>query len=204
MPGLMIDVYTDCSTASVRERARQHYFYRSASGVGMLEFMIALLIFSTAIAGLLSVQLAAKKAAHEAARRSVATQLARDILERMHANPGQMEAYRITTVGDSARRLPAPEVDCTLLPCVAEQLAVFDLWQWESALLGESERYTDASAGGLISPRACIATDQGHVTVSISWLGAATVKREPVPICGDDDKSLRRRQLSLTTYIAAR
>ena len=73
MPGLMIDVYTDCSTASVRERARQHYFYRSASGVGMLEFMIALLIFSTAIAGLLSVQLAAKKAAHEAARRSVAT-----------------------------------------------------------------------------------------------------------------------------------
>ena len=186
-------------------------------GIGMLEFLVALLIFSTGMAGLLSVQFAGKKAVHRAAQRLVATHLGRDILERMQANPGEIVAYRVTDAGNSAGRLPGPEIDCSYASCGTEQLAVFDLWQWESALLGESEQYWDGSAGGLVSPRACITSDGGSVTVSISWLDIAAVA-QPQPlgtVCGADgevgteaaedvEDSLRRRQLTLSTFIAAR
>ncbi|RLA48698.1 MAG: hypothetical protein DRQ98_14465, partial [Gammaproteobacteria bacterium] len=47
-------------------------------GVGLLEVLIALLIFTTGMMGLLSTQLAGKKAGYEATQRSIATALARD------------------------------------------------------------------------------------------------------------------------------
>jgi type IV pilus assembly protein PilV len=195
--------------------ARKNHFAVPPRGIGMLEFLIALLIFSTGMAGLLSVQLAGKKAAHKAAQRLVATHLGRDILERIQANPGEIAAYRVTSAGDSAGRLPGPEIDCSHAACGTEQLAVFDLWQWESALLGESEQYSDGSAPGLVSPRACITSEGGYVTVSISWLDITAVALPVGTVCGADgevgtetaeevEENLRRRQLTLSTFVAAR
>jgi len=197
------------------EITRENHFAMPSRGIGMLEFLIALLIFSTGMAGLLSVQLAGKKAAHKAGQRLVATHLGRDILERMQANPGEIAAYLVTNAGDSAGRLAGPEIDCNHAACSVEQLAVFDLWQWESALLGESEQYSDGSAGGLVSPRACITNDRGYVTVSISWLDITAAALPVETVCGFDgevgtetdeevEESLRRRQLTLSTFIAAR
>ena len=40
------------------------------SGMGMLEYLLALLIFSTGMMGLMSAQLVAKKVVHEASQRS--------------------------------------------------------------------------------------------------------------------------------------
>ena len=73
------------------------------TGAGMLEFLLALLIFTTGLSGLLSVQLAGKQASTEAARYSVANHLARDILERMQANPGAAPAYQIEIPGVGVR-----------------------------------------------------------------------------------------------------
>jgi type IV pilus assembly protein PilV len=143
-------------------------------GIGMLELLIALLVFSLGMLGLLSAQLVGKKASFDASQRSVATALARDILERMRANPAQVEAYRATRVGDEALRVPAPGADCNVAACSAEQLAAFDVWQWESLLRGESEVFSGGYTGGLLAPRACIAVDNGAVTVGISWLSAST------------------------------
>lgn len=185
----------------------------SAAGVGMLEFLLALLIFTTGMAGLLSVQLAAKQATNEAARRSVATHLARDILERMQANPQISPAYQIEIPGTAGQRLPTPVVDCQHAACSAVQLAEYDLWNWESALLGESARYTDGNAGGLIAPRGCITTDEGSVTVVISWLAATAPAFQGALRCGqtlDTDTEaesgdhLQRRELILSTFIAVR
>lgn len=183
------------------------------SGMGMLECLLALLIFSTGMMGVMSAQWVAKKAVHEASQRSTATALGRDIVERMRANRGQLEAYRAIALGDTARLLPRPDANCNVAMCTALQLARFDLWQWESNLLGLSERGSSGSLGGLVSPLACISSDSGEVAVTISWL-VSTVARQPIlSLCGTDDVelgaterdasggTLQRRQLIISTFI---
>jgi type IV pilus assembly protein PilV len=183
------------------------------SGMGMLECLLALLIFSTGMMGVMSAQWVAKKAVHEASQRSTATVLGADIVERMRANRGQLEAYRAIALGDTAQLLPRPDANCNIATCTALQLARFDLWQWESNLLGLSERGGSGSSGGLVSPLACISSDGGEVSVTISWL-VSTVAQQPTPLtCSAEDigagatpsesngDTLHRRQLIISTFI---
>lgn len=191
---------------AARTEARKVLAVSGDKGIGMLEFLIALLIFSTGMLGLLSTQLAGKRAGYEALQRSVATALARDILERMRANPGHLLDYRVTAVGDAGHRLPLPPADCDRSDCSTAQLVAYDLWQWESQLFGEPERDVEFSAGGLVSPRACISSEDGVVEVTISWLGATPVRQPAVSVCGsDDDGDTRlRSRLTIATFIAER
>jgi type IV pilus assembly protein PilV len=183
-----------------------------SGGIGMLEFLIALLIFSMGMMGLLSAQLAGKQAGFGASQRSVATSLARDILERMRANSGQIQAYQVSDAGDASRRLPLPDTDCETAACSAVQLAAFDLWQWESLLLGETEKYSEGYAGGLVSPRACINAEGGTVVVAISWGSATEAAYAPGAVCGGDEvldnatpggDMKQRHQIAISTFIGA-
>ena len=197
-------------------QTRVKYAVSVERGMGMLEYLLALLIFSTGVMGLMSAQLVAKKAGSEASQRSTATALGRDIVERMRTNPEQLKAYRALNLGDTARLLPLPDVDCNLSTCTAPQLAAFDLWQWESTLLGRSAVGSSASSGGLVSPRACISNNNGTVTVTISW-GVSFVVPQPAlaTVCGAEnirvdtaqhaahDYGLRRRHLMISTYIGS-
>jgi type IV pilus assembly protein PilV len=153
---------------------------------------------------------------HEASQRSTATALGRDIVERMRTNSGQLEAYRALAIGDTTHLLSLPDASCDISTCTVLQLAAFDLWQWESNLLGLSGQRNGASSGGLVSPRACISTDGGEVAVTISWL-VSSVVHQPTPLtCGADDigseatpngsndDTLQRRQLMISTYIGRR
>jgi type IV pilus assembly protein PilV len=188
--------------------------FKAHAGVGMLEFLVALMIFSMGMMGLLSAQLVGKKANFEASQRSVATALARDVLERMRANPGQIPAYQVAGAGDAGNRLPRPDADCDITVCTAQELAAFDLWQWESLLVGDSEQDSVGSVGGLLTPHACIASDGGEVDVTISWRGVMTVGPAVTNDCkGDVDIESRpedtpgdtsqRHQVTVSTFIAA-
>jgi type IV pilus assembly protein PilV len=180
----------------------------------MLEFLLALLIFSVGMLGLMSAQLAGKRAVFEAGQRSTATALARDILERIRANPGQLDAYELAVAaGDESARLPSPGADCDAVPCTAEQLAAFDVWQWESLLLGESEQVGGDSTGGLVSPRGCIRRDGAEVTVTISWLASAPDGSAVASGCDTEGsgpaspvdagiEATRRHHLAIATFIA--
>ena len=179
----------------------------------MVEFLIALLIFSIGMLGLLEVQLAGKKASHEAVQRAVATSLARDLVERMQGNPGYVRAYTKQTTIDTSAPTPSPAVDCNVSACTAEVLATFDIWQWVNLLRGTSARHPGATSGGLVDPRACISNDNGVVTVIVTWLGFTLSGNTPTVACSgvaaglestDEDmagNSRPRRQLVLTTYI---
>jgi type IV pilus assembly protein PilV len=199
-----------------RTKAQTKYAVSGERGMGMLECLLALLIFSTGMMGLMSAQLMAKKVSYEASQRSTATALGRDIVERMRTNSGQLEAYRARVIGDTRRLLPQPEADCDISTCTAPQLAAFDLWQWESNLLGRSGRRSSVSSGGLLSPRACISSDGGEVAVTISWLVSSVVQQSTPSTCGAEniesevtqneahDYTLQRRQLMISTYIGRR
>jgi len=182
----------------------------------MLEFLIALLIFSMGMMGLLTAQLAGKKVGYESAQRSIATALVRDMLERIRANPGQIADYRGTEAGDESHRIPLPGADCDTTACSAAQLAAFDVWQWESLLLGESEKFAGVYAGGLVSPRGCITGEAGEIAVTISWLGATPLAEAAIAHCAGDNvasddasvavdaTTMRRQQLTITTFVEPR
>ncbi len=86
-----------------RQSARQERA-RSA-GIGLVEVLVALLVFSVGILGVTAMQLAAKRSGYEATQRSIATSLARDIIERMRSNPGQLPGYVVSDLGSTHGQL---------------------------------------------------------------------------------------------------
>jgi type IV pilus assembly protein PilV len=152
--------------------------------------MLALLVFSTAMTGLLSVQVLAMRSSSEAVQRSTAVLLAQDILSRVRANPGQVTAYVGTGFGDTRQRRDAPGTDCDRRPCSPAELAAHDLWHWESLLVGEAVGSAGRSTGGLHQPRACISFAAGRVTFGLYWRGAGAAEAMEPPVCDLPDSDL--------------
>jgi len=197
---------------------------RRESGVGLIEVLIAVLILAVGILGLAQMQLSAKRASFEATQRSIATSLARDILERIRSNPGEAATYAVATpangiVLDAAYTFPAV-TDCTTNSCTAAQLAAYDMRDWTEMVRGDRIMVdvggTDISAGGLLNPVVCMFENAGVITVVIAWQGIneidQTLLNDPIDLggnslgeCGDglfgtDDKL--RRQLAMSTFVA--
>jgi len=182
-------------------------------GVGMIEVLLALLIFATAMSGLVATQLVGKKAVGEALQRSQASMLAQDLLERMRGNPGELAIYAERVLGDASRALAPPAADCSLANCRPTQLARYDLWQWELLLLGASELEGSYRLGGLVSPRACISFAGNRFSLTLNWLGPevrALAVAPGCPLAGEGlydapDKppgnNLRRRALTVSTAL---
>lgn len=151
------------------------------SGLGLIEVLIAALVFALGLLGLLGAQISAKKNGMEALQRSVATELARDLLERMRSNPRQLAAYRLdNTVAASAASASLACGGSALsaggaLPCSPAGLAERDLAEWLQLLGGAATAATvdgvRGSFAGLLEPRACVVASAGRVSVAIAWRG---------------------------------
>ena len=159
-------------------------------GCGLIEVLVAVLVFSTGMMGLAAAQLVGKKAGYEATQRSIATTLVVDILERIRANPGELAAYAADNVGDEGAGMPLPATDCALRSCLPGELASYDLWQWESLLLGSAEQEGARYVGGLVSGRACILHDRGGVSVAVSWRGVGPAGDTQASPCGSETAGL--------------
>ena len=149
------------------DRSRQH-------GAGLIEVAVATLVLSIGVLGLVGLQLAAGRAGHEGLQRTVAAQLASDLIERMRANAGALQAYASSGLGaGSGTALPRPAALCRLTRCTPLQLALADLYQWQQALNGaNSSTPAGESVGGLVRPVGCVEIQPGAmVTVAIAWEG---------------------------------
>lgn len=184
---------------------------QAARGSGLVEVMVALLVFATAMTGLLLTHLEARRGAAEALQRSVATLLAQDLLERIRGNPAEAGTYAtLNLVGGSAGLAP-PQQDCTSSACTPLQLARYDLWHWQYQLLGFNERRDKRVLGGLASPDACIALSSHTLTLALVWLGVSAAESSGKLPCAISDtglyddpahppgNNLRRRFLTVTT-----
>ncbi len=193
---------------SVSERAA--FQKKHQSGFGLIEILIAVLLFGIGAVGLASMQVNAKRMTYEAVQRSIATSLARDIVERMRNNPNVLSNYVVTNYGDNLNRTQ-PTPNCSLANCTPIELAAYDIWEWERALIGTSETTTDgnttAFVGGLSQPRACITHNNGDITVAIVWLGfaehsnpnAGTTCGEGLGLYGTNEAS--RQVILINTFI---
>lgn len=174
------------------------------SGVGLIEVLIAVLVFAVGVLGMITMQVEAKRSSYEATQRSIATSLARDILERMRSNPDGLDSYVIGELGSTA---VAAGTDCNATSCSTTQLAGRDLYEWNELLQGATEITLGAAkSGGLIDSRACITNTTGFVTVAIAWKGVNDMTNPTDSTCGEGSglygtANVKRRLLYMTTFV---
>ncbi len=168
---------------------------RRDSGLGLIELLVAVLVFAVGLLGLVGAQLTAKKNGMEALQRSVATELTRDLLERMRRNPGQLSAYMLDNAAPASA---APEAlpacartavgDAEAFRCSPAELATHDLEEWLQLLAGAAAVATVAGVerpvAGLLEPRACVAVASGEVTVALAWRGLESMASPTESSCG--------------------
>lgn len=177
------------------------------SGVGLVEVLIAVLIFAVGMLGMTAMQLGAKRSSFEATQRSIATSLARDILERMRSNPVALSSYAVLELGSAT---VTSGTNCNTSSCTTAQLAVRDVYEWSQLLQGAAEKITingvTSDTGGLVDYRACITNASGFVTVAIAWRGVGDMANPTGSTCGEASglygpSQLQRRLLFMTSYI---
>lgn len=197
--------------------------HRKQRGFSLIEALITLFVFAIGILTVAGLQLISKKANFDAAQRTTASMLANDIAERMRGNLADngksLADYVVEDLGGGTLALPG--TDCTAVECTREQLAAWDLYEWEQSLDGASE----TSAGGLSEPNACIRTDNddggaGVYHIVIAWRGVTPLSNPIIDAdltdanpagCGegsdkfvDDDSGaldVYRRVIVVSTYI---
>jgi type IV pilus assembly protein PilV len=197
--------------------------HRQQRGFSLIEALITLFVFAIGILTVAGLQLISKKANYDAAQRTTAGMLANDIAERMRSNLSQngvaLASYLVEDLGGGT--LSAPGADCTAADCTRDEMAAWDLYEFEQLLDGASE----TSAGGLVEPTACIRsddTDGGAALyhIIIAWRGVTPLSNPIIDAdltsanpkgCGegsakyvDDDTGaldVYRRVIVVSTYI---
>ncbi len=161
------------------------------NGFTMIEVLVAMIIISVGLLGIAGLVVKSRKNIVEVQQRSIALQLAGDLLARINANNSGLASYNGTITAAPAQ--PGTLCNAANANCTPAQTAAFDLWQWGSALYGnEVQTAANTNAGGLISPLACININNTDVTLTIVWRGKFTrPDTRPAVTCGDADTDYR-------------
>lgn len=192
-----------------KERHHQLGGMVKSSGFSLLEVLIAMVVLSIGLLGIAGLQATSKRTSYEALQRTTAVMLTRDIIERMRTNPDQIAAYNGTVDTTTITHN-----DCSAATCTPVQLAAYDLFEWQQAILGASELSdTGVNTGGLVSPVGCItvaaACTSCSVTVAIAWRGMTKLSDPSIDTCGNasgnyDDTAgdnVFRRVIAINSFI---
>lgn len=97
-------------------------------GVGLMEVMVAALILAVAVLGFIALQYRSLNAANEAYYRTQAMSVARDLAERIRANPLAKQTYleQLTYSAGTETTPPATTTACMASTCSKDQFAVAD------------------------------------------------------------------------------
>ena len=183
-------------------------------GFTLIEALIAFVILSIGLLGIVSLQALSKTSQHHAVQRTRAVTLADAIVERIRINPAGLAQYNIglNPLG-SDPNAPEPNPDCIASACDPNELAAHDLWAWEQALAGAMVTVGSDNTGGLVEPRGCILftpadgrTRTGQLNVIIQWRGlqaSSDAVQAGEAICGGEDagEDIYRRQVVTNTFV---
>jgi len=183
------------------------------AGFGLVEVLVTLIIVAVGLLGAASLQLLSKRSNYDAAQRTTAAHLGQDLLERMRSNPSALINYmQDGTLGGGTLGI-APPVACTdATVCTPEELAAYDLWQWEQSLDGAMELQDGVEAGGLAGAQACVRGPvfgaSGTYEIVIAWRGMTELVDPAADDCGSasgnyGNDNAYRRILVVRTFINA-
>lgn len=134
---------------------------RTADGFTLLEVMIALVIFSIGLIGLAGLQGLGMKNNQTSYTRTVASQLAYDLADRIRNNPG------VNYDGLAASNSP----NCITSACTSSEMAAFDLFEWNASLTSTNNNF--------INPVGFVTRAGTTYTISIGWDEDSTVNSTP-------------------------
>ncbi|QFU76997.1 type IV pilus modification protein PilV [Halioglobus maricola] len=186
-------------------------------GMTLIEALIAAVILAIGILGIVSLLGISKVAQHDTVQRTRAVSLADDLLERIRRNPeGVSEYINYNPLNGSSA--PSIGADCTTTTCSAEDLAKFDLDDWDNLLSGAAVTAPDpngAASNTAVLPNvaACVnftadtgKVNTGIVDVVIQWRGLSETfdAADGDTICGtdwSDEEKPYRRQVVIRSFI---
>ncbi|WP_269913789.1 type IV pilus modification protein PilV [Acinetobacter sp. HY1485] len=128
---------------------------KSQQGVGLVEVLVALLLVSIAVLGFVALQYRAAEAGNEASSRVIASEIARDIAEKIRIN-GSKNAIKIYT----QQTTDTSSKNCNTETCTDIQKARFDL--------SESQAYA-ANLGMQVAVNECPNTPNQRRCIYVAW-----------------------------------
>jgi type IV pilus assembly protein PilV len=184
---------------------------RNQGGFTLIEALIAFVILSVGLLGIVSLQAMSKQSQHQAVQSARAVSMADDIVERIRINPGALLEYVTGTTPVSITTEPTP--DCQATACDPNELADHNLWAWEQTMEGAMMTTAAGNAGGLINPKGCILftpipgkVRTGLLNVIIQWQGlhsSTDAVQAGEVACGGAAATgdITRRQVSVNTFV---
>ncbi|MFM4648887.1 type IV pilus modification protein PilV [Aeromonas bivalvium] len=177
-------------------------------GFSLLEVMIAAVVLSFGLMGLVAMQATAKFSSYESRQRTIASWLANDLVERVRINQDSWSTQSITLVsGNSNLTLPGcASADGTMAACSRSDLRNLDLFYWQQSLLGAA---VSGASSSLQAPVGCVIRGANNsLTVGIFWHGKASLSDGAAAVAGMRDAcgvgnvaDNQRRQFVLTTTL---
>ncbi|UUC51272.1 type IV pilus modification protein PilV [Pseudomonas citronellolis] len=125
-------------------------------GFTLIEVLIALVVLAVGLLGMATLMTTSLQSNQSAYRRSQASLLTYDLVERMRLNRSQAITSDDYTLSEDSDATSAPS--CDAAGCTPHQQAQLDMSQWRAAL--------EAAIPGASAE---IGRDVNHYTVTISW-----------------------------------
>jgi type IV pilus assembly protein PilV len=144
------------------------------NGFTLIEVLIAFIILTVGLLGIVALQISAKQANYNADQRSAAFALAHDIVERIRANDTTEAVAKYNTT--LSHNSPLTAHNCLNNACSSMNMAAYDLDQWRKAL-----RMAD-NTGILANGVVCISAEQSsdsrmiELQVVVAWQGRQKIK----------------------------
>lgn len=180
------------------------------AGFGIIEVLIALVVFAIALLGTAGLQLRGNQAELESYQRAQALILLQDMVDRLNTNrqarncyPDVIAAMNPPYIGTSAGAIPP----CTGSGTTSTRArADADLAAWDSMLKGATETRGGANVGTMTGARGCITFNAATrvYTVSVAWQGEIPTQAPQGNRCAENTygNDALRRLVSATVEFA--
>lgn len=169
------------------------------NGFSLIEVMVSLVILVIGLIGIFNLHIVSKQGSFESFQQTQASYLASDILNRMRLNSSQLAQYASGSPYSGNPSTVSQSCEGGTL-CSPAQMALWDIFEWQSSFTGASEVINNNNVGGLDSATGCIAINGNVVTVTMSWKAIrSSSDAGDVNACGT--ASDKRRIYSIQTVI---
>jgi type IV pilus assembly protein PilV len=133
-------------------------------GISLIESLVAIVVASLGILGILGVQMRTLADTQTGVRRAQAIRLIEDLSERMKVNPNALGNASSYIVNWGAT--PTAPADCKTSSCTSQQLAQYDLVQWRQSVVNQ---LPNSDVNIFTVPDETVLNNNRQLGVMISW-----------------------------------
>jgi type IV pilus assembly protein PilV len=133
------------------------------NGFTLIEVLIAMLVLAIGLLGLAGLQATSLRNTQSAYNRSLATQLAYDLVDRMRANVAGVAVYTSMLPSAAAAQENCLKVSTFTITCLPNVMAKNDLYEWNLAVTTSLPKGT-----GAITPANAVC-NIAVCTITINW-----------------------------------